>query len=281
MSPPRLQCLNTAKRMSRKAPSLRAGFSTSQVVRADNGSNRSSTSDLLDSLGAPAPSRPVRSEGNNAPMRYQNIQLPTRQVDRTPSTSFGKRNLPTGKAGATQNALNLISKFGRRDREASAPSNETTEVVPSQPDTARVDTEAELKNNKLAGSVTKMITRRWKVGDVYAPHDMSPVEMEKWRRRSRPSVDAFDVLDMNPLDHYRNFSIMSEYMTEMGRIKHSKDTGLRPVNQRRIARAIRRSIGMGLMPSVHRHPEILQKMVERERYGATGRAGPSTVVGPV
>ena len=45
----------------------------------------------------------------------------------------------------------------------------------------------------------------------------------------------------------------------MGRIKHSKETGLRPVNQRRIARAIRRSIGMGMMPSVHRHPEILHK----------------------
>jgi small subunit ribosomal protein S18 len=51
----------------------------------------------------------------------------------------------------------------------------------------------------------------------------------------------------------------------MGRIKHSSETGLRPVNQRRIARAIRRSIGLGLMPSVHRHPEILQKMVQRKR----------------
>ena len=45
----------------------------------------------------------------------------------------------------------------------------------------------------------------------------------------------------------------------MGRIKHSKDTGLRNVNQRKMAKAIRRSIGMGLMPSVHNHPEILEK----------------------
>lgn len=50
---------------------------------------------------------------------------------------------------------------------------------------------------------------------------------------------------------------MSEYMTSMGRIKHRRDTGLRPVNQRKIAKAIRRAIGVGLMPSVHRHPEIL------------------------
>lgn len=50
---------------------------------------------------------------------------------------------------------------------------------------------------------------------------------------------------------------MSEYMSPMGRIQDIQTNGLRPVNQRRIARAIRRSIGLGLMPSVHRHPEIL------------------------
>lgn len=51
---------------------------------------------------------------------------------------------------------------------------------------------------------------------------------------------------------------MTEYMTTMGRIRHSRETGLRAVNQRRIAKAIRRAVGMGLMPSVHKHPEILE-----------------------
>lgn len=50
---------------------------------------------------------------------------------------------------------------------------------------------------------------------------------------------------------------MSEFMTSMGRIKHSRETGLRPVNQRKMAKAIRRSIGMGLHPSTHFHPMIL------------------------
>lgn len=60
---------------------------------------------------------------------------------------------------------------------------------------------------------------------------------------------------------------MSEYMSDMGRIKHSRETGLRPRNQRRMAKAIRRAIGIGLMPGVHRHPEILRKeLVERRRY---------------
>ena len=72
----------------------------------------------------------------------------------------------------------------------------------------------------------------------------------------------------------QNFSIMSEYMTPMGRIKHSNETGLRPVNQRRIARAIRRTIGMGMMPSVHRHPEILQKVAVRNEQWSPVRKGP-------
>jgi len=66
----------------------------------------------------------------------------------------------------------------------------------------------DVQNHVLAGSMTKMITRRWKAGDVYAPHDLSPVEMEKWRQRNRPKYDAFDVLDMNPLDHYRVCSVL-------------------------------------------------------------------------
>ncbi|WEW57958.1 hypothetical protein PRK78_003425 [Emydomyces testavorans] len=100
-------------------------------------------------------------------------------------------------------------------------------------------------------------TREWKTGDIYAPHDLSPSEMKKWKKKHSPSSDVFDALAINPLDLYKNFSIMSEYMTEMGRIKPRSVTGLRPVNQRRIAKAIRRAIGLGLMPSVYQHPEIL------------------------
>jgi len=59
---------------------------------------------------------------------------------------------------------------------------------------------------------------------------------------------------------------MSEYVTETGRMKHSKDTGLRPRNQRKMARAVRRAIGLGLIPSTYRHPEILKtEQVYRRR----------------
>ena len=45
--------------------------------------------------------------------------------------------------------------------------------------------------------------RAWKQGDVYAPHDLTPAEMYKWKTRSRPSMDAFDALAINPLDEYK------------------------------------------------------------------------------
>jgi small subunit ribosomal protein S18 len=61
-------------------------------------------------------------------------------------------------------------------------------------------------------------------------------------------------------------------MTPMGRIQHSKETGLRPANQRKMAKAIRRAIGMGLHPSVHRHPEILRF----SRHGVATASIPTT-----
>ena len=120
------------------------------------------------------------------------------------------------------------------------------------------------------------MTRRWQVGDVYAPHDLSPAETRKWARKNAPSSDPFDKLNINPLSLYKvggikwgrgpdsvgltlvqNFTVMSDFMTTAGRILHSKRTGLRPVNQRKMAKAIRRAIALGLMPSTHQHPQYL------------------------
>lgn len=44
----------------------------------------------------------------------------------------------------------------------------------------------------------------------------------------------------------------------MGRIRGRRDTGLRAVNQRKLAKAVRRGVGMGWMPSVHKHTEVLE-----------------------
>ncbi len=62
----------------------------------------------------------------------------------------------------------------------------------------------------------------------------------------------------------QNFSLIAEFITPMGRIKSGKETGLRPVNQRKMAKAIRRAIGLGLHPSVHKHPEILKLELQNQ-----------------
>ncbi|CAI4215247.1 unnamed protein product [Parascedosporium putredinis] len=81
--------------------------------------------------------------------------------------------------------------------------------------------------------------------------------MKKWRRKAAKTADVFDVLG--------NFTLISDFTTSMGQIQHSEQTGLRPANQRKVAKAIRRAMGMGLHPSVHRHPELLQMEWQSKR----------------
>lgn len=111
-------------------------------------------------------------------------------------------------------------------------------------------------------SLLKQNPRTWTQGQVYAPHDLSAVEASKYAViRRKPTRDVFDLLGTNPIKHYKNFALLSQFVTETGRIKPASETGLRPVNQRRLAKAIRRAIGLGLMPSVYKHPEVLGEVV--------------------
>lgn len=111
----------------------------------------------------------------------------------------------------------------------------------------------------------RLMPRRWRAGDVYAPKDLGSASQKKYANVQRPRGDIFDILNINPLDNYKNFSLISEFMTSAGRIRPATETGLRAVNQRRMAKAIRRAVGMGLHPSVHRHPELLKKTVLQAR----------------
>ena len=114
-----------------------------------------------------------------------------------------------------------------------------------------------MAERKVSEDYARHMPRRWNQGDVYTPHDLSHVEALKWKKASQPKEDIVDMLGINPLDEYRNFRMISDFMTSMGRIRPAMETALRPVNQRRMAKAIRRAIGLGIHPSVHKHPEIL------------------------
>ncbi|KAB5539462.1 ribosomal protein S18 [Coniochaeta sp. 2T2.1] len=126
-----------------------------------------------------------------------------------------------------------------------------------------------LRARTTSDNYTRQLPRHWKTGDVYAPHDLSPAEMRKWKKGTPPKRDVMDLLGVNPLDLYKNFSVVSDFITPFGRIKHNRETGLRPVNQRKMAKTIRRAIGLGIHPSVYRHPMILLK----ESANAKGRLG--------
>ena len=45
--------------------------------------------------------------------------------------------------------------------------------------------------------------RKWKTGDVYAPHDLSSVEMKRWMYKRPGTTDAFDVLGIDPSTQYK------------------------------------------------------------------------------
>ncbi|KFG81341.1 putative 37S ribosomal protein S18 [Metarhizium anisopliae] len=123
---------------------------------------------------------------------------------------------------------------------------------------SRLESVEALRNSKNSADYLKQMPRRWDAGDVYSPHDLSPVEMQKWRKRSLRSNDVVDALGIRPLDMYKNFSLVQEFTTSSGQIIHSAGTSLRPVNQRKIAKMIRRVQGMGIYPTIHDHPEMIR-----------------------
>lgn len=54
--------------------------------------------------------------------------------------------------------------------------------------------------------------------------------------------------------------MISEFTKPSAQIMHSEKTGLRPVNQRKVAKMIRRAQGMGIYPTIHGHPEMIREM---------------------
>ncbi|KAI1657298.1 ribosomal protein S18 [Daldinia decipiens] len=176
------------------------------------------------------------------------------------SSTSPRENLRKDVPSITSNLLSLDDSTSNESTIAAADIYDSLRHTVAR----RVALEEELRETNKAEEYLRQLPRRWRTGDVYAPHDMSSAEMTKWRRTQARKKDLVDILGLRPLDMYRNFSVISEYMTPHGRIKRAVDTGLRPANQRKMAKAVRRAIGLGIHPSVHHHPEILIR--ENTRY---------------
>jgi small subunit ribosomal protein S18 len=194
--PPQLQCLN-AVRMVRCHDFL-SKISFSTTARAFAGQIHPQLPHQLQSEAHKPADTPSYSATNDLlssiDTQSTRIQLPTPARQR--STPFHSSLLtsrrtapvnPQGNASANERIQKLVDQATSRNAQRSSTSNVMQE----------------LKNHKLATDLTKQIYRRWKAGDVYAPHDLSSAEMQKWKKRGRPEVDAFDLLDMNPIEEYK------------------------------------------------------------------------------
>ncbi|RKF82854.1 putative 37s ribosomal protein [Golovinomyces cichoracearum] len=237
---PRALCLGGLANLRNRFTIPAASFSTSRVVLFENNDSTFTTQQSNSEPDSIQQNRLRYQREKNSFDISSNADLSSQEINTNPIEADSK---PHEKSYArTAGAYHMM-------KNASLPSVKTAD---------------KLKEFNEGKDLSSLIGRQWKAGDVYAPHDLHQAELSKYKPRASPGVDIFDILDMNPLEHYRNFSMMSEWITPMGRIKSRKETALRPVNQRRLAKAIRRSIGIGIMPSVYRHPEILYK--ERKRY---------------
>ncbi|CAG8687040.1 440_t:CDS:2 [Ambispora leptoticha] len=109
-------------------------------------------------------------------------------------------------------------------------------------------------------------------GQIYKPSDLSEdtnVQRRRYLEKPRPTVDVFNVLRINPLKEYKNFNLLSSFVSEMGKILPRSQTGITAKNQRRLAKAIKRARSFGLMPSTHRMP-----IEEISLYEKTNRKTP-------
>lgn len=256
-------------------------FSSTTISRA-----RDPASDLMDIM-EPSPKR-----ASTPPKRSPDVRSPFDQTQgypdsrgrvttsvTTPDTTtpdFPPNSQPSDSASSTtDDMVNTLRKFMDSSAKAqSRPSPDTTRSIQDRrPSGAGLKRSEEYTRN-----IENQMIRRFRHGDVYAPNDMSPAQQRKAKRansnvgrqshkplnsRRKGTLDMLDELKINPIKEYKNYAMMAEFTSEMGRIKHSRETGYRAVNQRKMAKAVRRAIGIGILPSVHRHPELLPERMEQ------------------
>ncbi|WBW75369.1 mitochondrial ribosomal protein subunit S18 [Schizosaccharomyces osmophilus] len=92
-------------------------------------------------------------------------------------------------------------------------------------------------------------------GQVYSPSDLKfeTVEARNQGNFFNPKRhDCFKAANRSPLEFWKNPVVLSNFITELGRIKPRADTGLSAKNQRLVSRAIRRARAVGVLPTKHK-----------------------------
>lgn len=119
--------------------------------------------------------------------------------------------------------------------------------------TEGADAAIEALNNKVInGRPMKVCLDRGKGGEEEKPGGgrkrefLPPIQrMQLFRRRKK--IDPF-LEDPDKAIDYRDVALLSRFVSERGRILSRRLTGLSAFNQRKVAKAIKRSQSLGLMP---------------------------------
>ncbi|KAG4305684.1 hypothetical protein PORY_000594 [Pneumocystis oryctolagi] len=99
----------------------------------------------------------------------------------------------------------------------------------------------------------------FKSSQLYSPKDLSFEENQAYRYYKKPvKEDPWKQLHTTPLKQYKSFNVLSDFITEMGRILPREETGCSAKHQRQLAKAIRRCRGIGLLSTVRRHPSYIE-----------------------
>ncbi|KAG0367607.1 hypothetical protein BGZ54_003606 [Gamsiella multidivaricata] len=103
------------------------------------------------------------------------------------------------------------------------------------------------KSLKTAGSVAtdqaRLSRGNFRKGDIYKPSDLNDSKTITYARPPKP-VDELKILKVNPVVEYKNATLLSHYITPLGRLMSREQTGLSAKNQRRVAKAVRRARAM-------------------------------------
>ncbi|QSL64668.1 hypothetical protein MERGE_001970 [Pneumocystis wakefieldiae] len=119
--------------------------------------------------------------------------------------------------------------------------------------------DVKVPTKKESFKIPKAFYTPFKDFQLYSPYDLS-FEKNLAYRYSLNNVkkDPWKQLCISPLKHYKSFNVLSEFITEMGRILPRDETGCSAKHQRQLAKAIRRCRGIGLLSTTQRHPTYLE-----------------------
>ncbi|KAI8079574.1 ribosomal protein S18 [Gilbertella persicaria] len=158
-------------------------------------------------------------------------------------------------------AFSTISRAVRAPVPTTQVSFAATQRMPDAKETleqATIELLTDSINKQKIKPISEAAQRYQKVhheGDTYHPEDLNDARYRESLRRRRgkpaPTEDPFEVLGLDPLHEYKNFRLLTHFVSDMGKILPREQTGLSAKNQRKLAKAIKRARAMGFISSTN------------------------------